>query len=61
MELVSIVDKNEKAICYVTGESKDIVSISSFMERFKKRVLEIVYMAMPINECLVKKLNEFRG
>ena len=54
LALVSIVDKNQRVICYVTGESKDIASISSFVERFKKRGLEIVYMAEPINEYLVK-------
>ena len=33
--------ENQKDIYYITGESKDVVSTSSFVERLKKRGFEV--------------------
>merc|ERR1711970_924905 len=48
-------------IYYITGESKDVVSTSSFVERLKKRGFEVVYMTEPIDEYCVQQLKEFDG
>merc|ERR1712215_396964 len=48
-------------IYYITGESKDVVSTSSFVERLKKRGFEVVYMTEPIDEYVVQQLKEFDG
>merc|ERR1711929_67701 len=48
-------------IYYITGESKDVVGSSSFVERLKKRGLEVVYMTEPIDEYVVQQLKEFDG
>ena len=42
--------ENQKSIYYITGESKEVVSASAFVERLKKRGLEVVYMTEPIDE-----------
>merc|ERR1711918_331699 len=53
--------KNQKDIYYITGESKDVVGSSSFVETLKKRGLECLYMTEPIDEYVVQQLKEFDG
>merc|ERR1719166_939447 len=48
-------------IYYITGESKDVVGSSSFVETLKKRGLECLYMTEPIDEYVVQQLKEFDG
>ena len=60
-DYVSRMKENQKDIYYITGESKDVVASSSFVERLKKRGLEVVYMTEPIDEYVVQQLKEFDG
>merc|ERR1719347_2150008 len=53
--------ENQKDIYYITGESKEVVGSSSFVERLKKRGLEVIYMTEPIDEYVVQQLKEFDG
>merc|ERR1712018_544510 len=43
-DYVSRMKENQKDIYYITGESKEVVAASAFVERLKKRGLEVVYM-----------------
>jgi len=52
---------NQKHIYYITGESKDQVANSSFVERVKKRGFEVVYMVEPIDEYVVQQMKEYDG
>merc|ERR1712096_53372 len=60
-DYVSRMKENQKDIYYITGESKDVVCTSSFVERLKKRGLEVIYMTEPIDEYVVQQLKEFDG
>jgi len=60
-DYVSRMKENQKDIYYITGENKEIVTQSSFVERLKKRGLEVVYMTEPIDEYVVQQLKEFDG
>ena len=60
-DYVSRMKENQKDIYIITGESKEVVSTSSFVERLKKRGLEVVYMTEPIDEYVVQQLKEFEG
>merc|ERR1712135_196913 len=55
-DYVSRMKENQKDIYYITGENKDIVQQSAFVERLKKRGLEVVYMTEPIDEYDGKNL-----
>lgn len=60
-DYVSRMAENQKDIYYITGENKDIVSNSAFVERAKKRGLEVIYMTEPIDEYVVTQLKEYDG
>ena len=48
--------ENQKDIYYITGESKDQVAHSAFVERVTKRGFEVLYMVEPIDEYCVQQL-----
>merc|ERR1712233_228517 len=58
---VSRMKETQKDIYYITGESKEVVATSSFVERMKKKGLEVIYMTEPIDEYVVQQLKEFDG
>lgn len=60
-EYVSRMKENQKHIYYITGESRDTVSNSAFVERVKKRGFEVIYMTEPIDEYVVQQLKEYDG
>jgi molecular chaperone HtpG len=60
-DYVTRMASNQKVIYYITGESTSIVSTSPFVERLKKRGLEVLYMCEPIDEYCVQQLKEYKG
>uniref|UniRef100_A0A8C2H0A3 Heat shock protein 90, alpha (cytosolic), class A member 1, tandem duplicate 2 n=1 Tax=Cyprinus carpio TaxID=7962 RepID=A0A8C2H0A3_CYPCA len=60
-EYVSRMKENQKSIYYITGESKDQVAHSAFVERVCKRGFEVLYMTEPIDEYCVQQLKDFDG
>merc|ERR1719296_441958 len=60
-DYVSRMKETQKSIYYITGEAKDIVASSAFVERLKKRGPEVVYMTEPVDEYVVQQLKEFDG
>merc|ERR1711963_220491 len=60
-EYVSRMKDNQKDIHYITGESKEAVQNSAFVERVKKRGFEVLYMVDPIDEYCVQQLKEYEG
>jgi len=60
-EYVSRMKENQKHIYYITGESRDVVSNSAFVERVLKRGYEVLYMTEPIDEYVVQQMKEYDG
>ena len=53
--------ENQKSIYYITGENKEAVANSAFVERVKKRGFEVIYMVDPIDEYCAQQLREYDG
>jgi len=60
-EYVGRMKESQKHIYFITGESKEQVSNSAFVERVKKRGFEVVYMTEPIDEYVIQQLKEYQG
>ncbi|XP_033191926.1 heat shock protein 83 [Bombus vancouverensis nearcticus] len=60
-DYVGRMKETQKHIYFITGENKEQVANSSFVERVKKRGFEVVYMTEPIDEYVVQQMKEFDG
>merc|ERR1712234_71750 len=60
-DYVERMKENQKQIYYITGESRETVSNSAFVERVKKRGFEVLYMCEPIDGYVVQQLKDYDG
>ncbi|XP_014284945.1 heat shock protein 83 [Halyomorpha halys] len=60
-DYVARMKESQKHIYYITGENKDQVANSAFVERVKRRGFEVVYMTEPIDEYVVQQMKEYDG
>jgi len=53
--------EGQKSIYYITGENREQVKTSAFVERIVKRGFEVLFMIDPIDEYAVQQLREYDG
>lgn len=60
-EYVARKPADQKAIWYLTGESRHVLEGSPHLEAFRKRGIEVLYFTDPIDEWLLQRLTTFEG
>jgi molecular chaperone HtpG len=60
-EYVGRMKENQKDIYFITGESKQAVAHSPFIEALRKKGYEVIYMCDPIDEYVIQQLKDFDG
>ena len=60
-EYIGRMKDNQKGIYYITGESKKSIINSPFLEKLRKKDLEVLYMVEPLDEYVTQQLREYNN
>jgi molecular chaperone HtpG len=60
-EYIGRMQEGQKGIYYITGESKKSIIHSPFLEKLRKKEIEVLYMVEPLDEYVSQQLKEYNG
>jgi molecular chaperone HtpG len=58
-DYIGRMQESQKGIYYITGESKRSIINSPFLEKLKKRDIEVLFMVDPLDEYVTQQLKEY--
>merc|ERR1712195_383035 len=58
---ISRMGKGQKNIYYISAETKEAAEKSPYLERFRKKGVEVLFYTDPIDEYAMPQLTEFKG
>merc|ERR1711935_261410 len=58
---ISRMGKGQKNIYYISAETKEAAEKSPYLERFRKKGIEVLFYTDPIDEYAMPQLTEFKG
>jgi len=60
-EYIGRMQEGQKGIYYITGESKKSIIHSPFLEKLRKKEIEVIYMVEPLDEYVSQQLKDYNG
>merc|ERR1711865_718966 len=60
-EYISNMKEEQQSIYFITGESQKAVENAPFLERLKKKGLEVLFMTDPVDEYMVQQMKDYDG
>jgi len=51
----------QDSIYFIAGESVEVVEKSPFLEKFKKKDVEVLYLTEPIDEYCIQNIPDYEG
>ena len=60
-EYVARMEDGQKGIYYITGESKKAIIHSPFLEKLRKKNIEVLYMVEPLDEYVSQQLKDYNN
>ena len=60
-DYISNMNEEQKEIYYIIGESQEYVNNAPFLEKLKKKDIEVIYMTDPIDEYMMQQLTDYDG
>ena len=60
-DYISNMNEEQKEIYYIIGESQEYVNNAPFLEKLKKKDIEVIYMTDPIDEYMMQQLTDYEG
>ena len=59
-DYITTTNDNQKTIYYISGDDLDILKTSPFLDRFKKRNIDVLYMTDPVDEYMFHRMSLYK-